>query len=243
MNKLMIQEKLRLMGIDLSSIALGDFDSIGRFTAEKERSPSDPLYRTVGRFFRPNYERGLLIYSLIRKFRLKSYLELGFGRGYSALCAAKAFHDLGIDGTVMSVEPNIDENHIEFLSKVFPKELLERVEIMKGTSEEVVPRLEGSWDLVYIDGDHRAPAVQGDWEMLQGRWNEYLLFDDYHLPTKKETHIECAQVIDGIVENGFKKELIVTDRRVFFDDRRIPDENVDYGIVMLTKNRQQELDW
>jgi len=88
-----IKDKLSQLGRPLETISLGDFDAIGEFTAKKNRGPDNPLYHTTGCFFRPNYERGILIYSLIRHFKVKSYLEIGFGRGYSAFCAVKAFDD------------------------------------------------------------------------------------------------------------------------------------------------------
>ena len=59
------------------------------------------------------------------------------------------------------------------------------------------------------------------------------MFDDYHMPTKSQKDIECSRVIDNIDE--FEKELIIMDRRIFFDDRRILDEDIDYGQVLIEK--------
>ena len=67
MRKLLIQEKLKEMGIELEDINLGDFDAIGEYTAKKNRTRNSDLYRKVGCFFRPNYERGILLYYLTRK--------------------------------------------------------------------------------------------------------------------------------------------------------------------------------
>ena len=52
------------------------------------------------------------------------------------------------------------------------------------------------------------------------------------MPSKKVANIECAKVIDEI--DGYNKELIIMDRRIFFDDRRIPDDEIDYGQVLIT---------
>ena len=38
MRKLLIQEKLKEMGIELEDINLGDFDAIGEYTAKKNRT-------------------------------------------------------------------------------------------------------------------------------------------------------------------------------------------------------------
>ena len=73
-----IREKLKKIGMPVEELTLGDFDQIGEYTAKKNRSPQSELYRTAGCFFRPNYERGLLIYSLIKKFITQGCLISSF---------------------------------------------------------------------------------------------------------------------------------------------------------------------
>ena len=51
--------------------------------------------------------------------------------------------------------------------------------------------------------------------------------------TKKQKDIECSKVVDSIED--FNKELIIMDRRIFFDDRRVKDEDIDYGQVLIEK--------
>lgn len=227
-----IKDKLEQLDFPVENLSLGDFDAIGEFTAKKNRGSDNPLYKKVGCFFRPNYERGLLIYSLIRKYKVKSYLEIGFGRGYSTFCAAKAMEDDGLDGKIKTVDPNFDRNHLQNLTKVFPKSWFEKIEFIQGKSEDVVPTL-GNFDMIYIDGDHTYNAVKKDWEMCRDRWSKVVLFDDYHLPTKSQKDIECAKLIDEIDDPS--KELIIMDRRIFLDDRGMKDEEIDYGQVVLVK--------
>ena len=228
-----IKDKLNELDFPIEILSLGDFDAIGEFTAKKNRNPENPLYKKVGCFFRPNYERGLLIYSLIRKYKVKSYLEIGFGRGYSAFCAAKAMDDDGIDGSITTIDPNFDKNHLQNLSKIFPKSWFDKVKFIQSKSEDAIPNLE-NFDMIYVDGDHTYNAVKRDWELCKNKWNKIILFDDYHLPSKEEDeNIACAKVIDQIEDS--KKELIIMDRRIFFDDRRMSDEEIDYGQVIITK--------
>jgi predicted O-methyltransferase YrrM len=228
-----IKQKLEEMGVALDSIQMGDFDYIGEFTAKRDRKPGDPNYRKAGAFYRSNYERGILIYYLIRQHNLTSMLEIGFGRGYSTFCAARAFHDAGIVGKIVTVDPNIDENFLKALQQVLPNDWFKYVHFARGTSQQILPQLQETFDLVYIDGDHSYEGTKFDWENTKDKWNRHLLFDDYHMASKNDPGIKCSQLIDEVDDPT--KELIIMDRRMFFDDRRTPDEEVDYGQVLLSK--------
>jgi hypothetical protein len=245
MQKIDVRKKLESIGIELSSIVLGDFDQMGEFTAKRNRSPGDENYATVGAFYRSNYERGILIYYLIRKFNLSSMLEIGFGRGYATMCAAKAFYDSGIDGRILTVDPNLPGS-LDQLRNIFPPEFLRYVKPVSGTSANVMPSINEKFDLVYIDGDHSYEATRHDWNATKDKFNAFLLFDDYHLPSKNDPGIKCNKLIDEINESEVdckEKELIIMDRRIFFDDRRIADSDIDYGQVLLTKNSIGNDEW
>lgn len=228
-----IKAKLEEMGISLAEIPLGDFDAIGEFTAKRTRQPTDKLYKEVGCFYRANYERGILIYYLIKTKKLDSFLEIGFGRGYSTMCAAKAFRDMGKAGKIVTIDPSLTKESATQLTQVFPREWFEGITFFTEKSETALPKIDGKFDLIYVDGDHRYEAVKRDWELIQGKWRHHVLFDDYHMPSKKEEAIECAKLIDEIDDPS--KELIIMDRRIFFDDRQIPDDKIDYGQVLLTR--------
>ena len=112
-----IVDKLREIGFEPENVVLGDFDQIGEYTARKRRDPGSENYAKAGAFFKPNYERGILVYHLIKRYNIRSFLEIGTGRGYVTFCAAKAMHDCGVDdGTVLSVDPNFDE---KFFKEMF----------------------------------------------------------------------------------------------------------------------------
>ena len=102
-----------------------------------------------------------------------------------------------------------------------------------GISQNYLVENDDKFDFIYVDGDHRYEAVKRDWLLCEKRYNKILLFDDY-IPAEasnSEEDIECSKVIDDIEDDS--KELIIMDRRIFFDDRRIPDDQINYGQVLL----------
>lgn len=249
MKEIFIKEKLEELGWPVERLSLGEFDFIGHFSAYKQRNPDSDLFKTAGCFFRPNYERGLLIYALIRKYNIKSYLEVGFGRGYSCLCAAKALFENG-GGTITTVDPYFDESLWTQLNAIFPPEWMEQVKVVQEKSQDYLKDNDQTYDFVYIDGDHSFLGVKKDWENTKDKYNKVLLFDDYHKEEyedpsscsheghappemKNIQEISCSHVIDKIEDDS--KELIKMDRRIFTDDRQLPDEEIQYGQVLLTK--------
>jgi hypothetical protein len=236
MKTLLIQDKLKALNIDPNSIILGDFDQLGEFTAKRTRTPDSEHYRSSGFFYRANYERGILISSLIKKYELSSFLEIGFGRGYSTLCAAKAFYDLGISANIVTIDPALEENYVNELQKILPKEWFSCITFIRGTSQQALEQVTDKFDLIYIDGDHSYEATKHDWLMTKDKFKSFLLFDDYKL--SEDPHIKCRKAIDEIdheLENCHEPELIKMDRRMFVDDRRLSNDEIDYGQVLFTR--------
>ena len=131
-----IKQKLEEIGVSLDSIVMGDFDYIGEYTAKRNRDQNDANYKKYGAFYRANYERGILIYYLIRQFNLTSFLEIGFGRGYATFCAAKAFYDSGVQGKIVTIDPKFDERFLKALQNVFPQDWFKCIQFVEGTSQQ-----------------------------------------------------------------------------------------------------------
>jgi hypothetical protein len=233
-----IKQKLEELQVATDGIVLGDFDMIGEFTAKRFRDRNDPNYKKFGAAYRSNYERGILVYFLIRQLNIKTMLEIGFGRGYATFCAAKAFDDAGVKGKIVTIDPNVNEEHVNALQRVFPSSWFKHVNLIKGLSQDVIPKLNEQFGLVYINGDHSMDATKRDWELTNVKCTHATLFDDYHLPSKDDPGIHCRDAIDQIdwKSSGFQEpELIKLDRRIFVDERRYTDEQVDYGQVLALK--------
>jgi predicted O-methyltransferase YrrM len=231
-----IKDKLSELGfVPGENLSLGNFDQIGELTAKKTRDPSSEYYHTAGFFFRPNYERGLLIYALVKYFKAESFLEIGFGRGYGSLCAAMAMHENGF-GKVTSVDPNFDQEHLKRLYSSYPDEWFKRLQCVQGRSQDFLKsdKCEKKYDLIFIDGDHRYEAVKEDWALCEKKMGHAIVFDDYSLPGNDQKDIEVASVIDHI--DGYNKQLLIADRRIFSDDRSLSDDEITGGMVIVTRS-------
>lgn len=244
-----IKDKLAELGVDWRTINLGVFDDLGEVTAKKRRDPSHPLFKSAGSHFRPSYERGILLYYLIRKLRASSLLEIGFGRGFSSLCAAMAFHDMGVCGRIASIDVNFDQIFLKMLQQVFPADWFKMLELYQGLSTQAIPQVKGEFDIALIDGDHSKLGTMSDWSLVKDRTRAAIVFDDYHLPSKQDAGIQCRDAIDEIdfEKEGFQQpELIILDRRLYVDDRRCSDAEIDYGQVVALKQGisfNDEGDW
>ena len=162
---------------------------------------------------------------------MKSFLEIGFGRGYGTFCAALAMSELG-RGKITTIDPNFNKNHIEMLGNIFPRSWFDMINFIPSKSSDYLPTIEDEFDFIYIDGDHTYKATKDDWNLCKNKYKKILLFDDYHLPGKVQKDINCSNLIDQIEDDS--KELIIMDRRIFFDDRRVLDKDINYGQVLLT---------
>lgn len=78
-------------------------------------------------------------------------LELGTFTGYSALCMAEALPD---NGELHTIE--IDDELETFIRKYFDRSpYRDRIHLHIGDAREVVPRLDGTFDMVFIDANKR----------------------------------------------------------------------------------------
>ena len=126
-----------------------------------------------------NYERGMLLYALIAKYRPKNILEIGTASGYATLCMAWAMEDHNIDGKIFTIDPKshqevitrklkIDEeiktmslSRRELWKKFVSSEWIKKIEVLTGYSYDVLdkenfPKIE----FCYVDGSHVYTAVK-----------------------------------------------------------------------------------
>jgi caffeoyl-CoA O-methyltransferase len=123
-------------------------------------SPEDPvledLYRqTHIKFVNPNMStghiQGKLLEFLSVMIKPSSILEIGTYTGYSAICLAKGLRP---GGKLYTIE--ISDELREFSDSYFKKAGFDNTIVrITGRAQDIVPKLNQMFDLVYIDGDKR----------------------------------------------------------------------------------------
>jgi predicted O-methyltransferase YrrM len=123
-------------------------------------APEDPvledLFRqTHIRFVNPNMStghiQGKLLEFLSLMIKPSNILEIGTYTGYSAICLAKG---LKPGGKLYTVE--INDELKDFSNSYFKKAGFENAIVqLTGRAQDIVPKLDQVFDLVYIDGDKR----------------------------------------------------------------------------------------
>ena len=178
----------------------------------------------------PNYERGILLYSLIAKYKPKNVLEIGTAEGYSTLCMAWAMTDYNINGKIFTIDPKpfdvpVERNvtwednpkhdtvmlsRRELWNKFADKEWIKKIEVLTGFSGEVLQKNTDlpKMDMGFIDGSHVYEAVIHDFYAFLEIASEsfHLLFDDY----VSDENDGVTKTIDEEVAPNFDIALIQT---------------------------------
>ena len=181
-----------------------------------------------------NYERGMLLYSLIAKYKPKNVLEFGTAEGYSALCMAWAMTDYDINGRIFTIDPKPFDIPVEreitweknpehkttllstkeLWNKFAKEEWIKKIEVLTGFSGEILQKnakVLPKMDMGFIDGHHAYEAVIHDfYAFLQtASENFYLLFDDYN----PDDSGDVTKVIDEEIVPNFDVTLIKTNAK------------------------------
>ena len=181
----------------------------------------------------PNYERGILLYSLIAKYKPKNVLEIGTAEGYSTLCMAWAMTDYNINGKIFTIDPKpfdvpVERNvtwednpkhdtvmlsRRELWNKFADNEWIKKIEVLTGFSGEVLQKNTKlpKMDMGFIDGSHVYEAVVHDFYAFLEVASEsfHLLFDDY-MPNENDG---VTKAIDEEVAPNFDIALIQTNAK------------------------------
>ena len=128
--------------------------------AEKLSSPEDELLKKINAYTQTHPEaqmlsghlQGKVLEMLSFMIRPRRVLEIGTFTGYSALCLAKG---LAEDGLLHTIEVREQEaaKAREFFAQ---SQYSSRITLHLGSALDIIPTLEETWDLVFIDADKPA---------------------------------------------------------------------------------------
>jgi predicted O-methyltransferase YrrM len=123
--------------------------------AQRERDPFERV-RLASHEHRGQHGPGCSVYPtssgplltvLAAAIRAERILELGCGLGYSALCLAR-----GSRGLVETIE--LDPDHVPLAETEIEREgYADRIRVLSGSGRDVLPKLQGPYDLIFSDGD------------------------------------------------------------------------------------------
>lgn len=95
--------------------------------------------------------QGRFLKLLVQMLRPQRILEIGTYTGYSALCMAEGLNDGGVVDTI-----EIEEEIEEFAASFFVRSPYgDKIHQHIGSAIDVIPTLQGTYDLIFIDGDKR----------------------------------------------------------------------------------------
>ena len=120
-----------------------DESAAERVLREIEDSPGGRWLPIVGR------SRGRILVEQVRLHRPMRILEVGTFVGYSTILMAK---ELPAGAEVIGIEIDEDEAE-EARANIEAAQLESRVSVETGDALEVIPRLEGEFDMVFLDAD------------------------------------------------------------------------------------------
>lgn len=120
------------------------------------------------------HAQGRLLSMISHMIRPRRILEIGTYTGYSALCLAEG---LDPDGELHTVEQNPElENRIR--RYVAAADFTARIHLHIGPALQVLPTLNESWDLVFIDADKINNDAYYELVLPQVRPGGFLLIDN-----------------------------------------------------------------
>lgn len=128
-------------------------DYAENFTSEENEILRELRRKTYGerddKSMLSGFYQGRLLSMFSRLLAPKRVLEIGTYMGYSALCLAEGLHD---DGKIITLDVDKETNEIakEFwaMTPHYP-----RIEAFLGEATQIIPTLNETFDLVFIDAD------------------------------------------------------------------------------------------
>jgi caffeoyl-CoA O-methyltransferase len=184
--------------------------------AERHTSPESELLKIINRQTNANvlmprmlsgHLQGRLLSMISHMIRPKSILEIGTYTGYSALCLAEGLVN---GGRLITIDIN---EELEQLVKRYFESYKEQISYLIGNALDIIPTLEETFDLVFIDADKSNYTKYFDLVIDKVRLGGFILADNV---------LWSGKVLDKNPDNDTK--AIISFNQKIQDDQRV--ENV-----------------
>lgn len=166
--------------------------------------------------------QGRFLSFLSKLLKPSAILEIGTYTGYSALCLAEGLNE---KGKLITIDPN-EETNLFARSFIERSDYKNKIELLAGNAQEILPTLKQNWDLVFIDADKRNYANYYDLVIEKVNAGGIIIADNV-LWSGKILHEEKDKDTQAI--HDFNKK-VSTDQRV--DSTLLP---VRDGLMILRK--------
>jgi predicted O-methyltransferase YrrM len=118
--------------------------------------------------------QGLLLQMISHMLQPKSILEIGTFTGFSALCLAEG---LAADGRLYTLE--MREEDAATAQQYFDRShFKDKIKLLHGDARAIIPTLQESWDLVFIDADKTSYIDYYEMVLPQLKQGGYILADN-----------------------------------------------------------------
>ena len=223
-----------------------------------EKLVNDLAYYKTGEnnFGNENYERGYLLYALVKKFKPQNIVEFGTAHGFGTSAMAYAINENNNQGKIYTIdylkqnEPiqhvrkieNVieeeDTTREKLLKNTIPKKWFNSITFLEGYSDKIFQKHKfPKIDFFYIDAGHFYEAVKHDFfiSVLLSNQSSIFLLDDYI--DKKDFGIK--KLIDNELSKFIEITLIKTDK----ENQHIKNNDIktDYGMCFFKINQEKIL--
>jgi caffeoyl-CoA O-methyltransferase len=155
--------------------------------------------------------QGRLLAMISQMIRPRRVLEIGTYTGYSALCLSEG---LQADGQLITLDNN--EELAGFVRSYWagtPRE--HQLDLRIGQAADLIPMLDGAFDLVFIDADKRNNALYYDLVFEKVRSGGFILADNV---------LWSGKVVQPVAPNDHDTRAVLAFNKKIQDDPRV--ENV-----------------
>ena len=223
-----------------------------------EKLVNDLAYYKSGEnnFENENYERGYLLYALVKKFKPQNILEFGTALGFGTAAMAYGINENNNQGKIYTIDylkQNESIHHVrmidgspkeedttrkKLLEETIPKKCLDSITFLEGYSDKIFQKHKfPKIDFFYIDAGHFYEAVKHDFfiSVLLSNQSSIFLLDDYI--DKKDFGIK--KLIDNELSKFIEITLIKTDK----ENQHIKNNDIktDYGMCFFKINQEKIL--